>query len=277
MATRKAYSPNEIRKILEGMDAKIREKDTGILVYPKPDALTTAPVTVPGRIRGGNELPNILAQLKRAGYDLDAPTLEKQEPSPVPTPAQMPAKMQVNGARPTPVFTKVSEPDTRFQEMIDRHTQPTPDAPADDRDELLGMLAEAEGRIRTLETKLDSAGQNISFLAEQNARLAEQVSRALDWAEGLDERLQAVENATPGMPKSNMQIVRELVLAFLREQPGRKWSPQLIEVNLEGLPDGLGNTAVGNACGELAEAGSIRGGAAQGFRGIYWYEAPSAP
>lgn len=234
------------RVVRPGEDGSDRYK-----VYP-PDP-SHRPIFYARKLHSGPEIPNIVNTLRKAGMDILAEP-DKEDP-PVPTPADIAAKVRTNGA---PVTTPKATPDY---------------------DTLIEMLAGAERRVDRVQENLLAEVEIRRELQERVERLETEARAFPQVVRSLVERIEQLESGGHSRGPTTIEIVREKVLEFLKARPGEKWSPQMIEMNLgDQLPEARNKTAVANACKDLAELGRLQGGgtnkkgASQATRGIYWYE-----
>lgn len=212
----------------EALGARVAPTGRGKIKIIPPDP-TKQIVFIADRFSNGSDRENALGHLRsKAGLDVTAPAPEE---TPVPTPADLPRR--------SPNVTPIAQPPATAPSAVD---------------ELLGMLAEAEARIRELE--LGAAG-----LLARVARLEEGGVR----------------------PRTRAEVMRGVVLAFFESHRGTKWSPELVRLNLEDegrLPEDARPESVAAACKDLATAGKIQGGGSNskgksgpsGTRGIYWLD-----
>jgi hypothetical protein len=209
-------------------------------IYPLDPAQRMVPL--PDRLGNGTERSNILATLRKVGLDvLVEPASPERTPETVKTPTPADLATRTNGSAPNP--SEAGEFD---------------------------LVADEVDKLRALVTEI----------VEQVAELrAEFRTTVRDAAERMDALQQAIASGAGAPAKSRSQILRETVLAFFAAHRGVKCSPEMVKANIiDQIPEGMSGTAVAQACGELAKAGQLQGGAkgtARGpatTRGIYWLD-----
>lgn len=205
-------------------------------VFPKDS--TKRPIFFTSvRFGSGVMLANILRDLRRSGIDLERPEVAapttKENAVVAPSPKDMPSSTVTRLPR------DAREEIAELREMVRRSTETS----ASEVSEALGMLAEADRRVRELEGRV--------------ARLEGQLVGA---------------RKAPTVT----ELTRGAVLRWFREHPGMRISPQLLEMNAgDQLPEARGKTTVAGVCADLVKAGHLQGGGTKsgvGTHGIYWYD-----
>ena len=110
---------------------------------------------------------------------------------------------------------------------------------------ILEMLAQADNRIRALETEVA--------------------------------QLRDAERSGMLRGPSTSELVRRVAWQWFTQHPGQKTTPQILEMNIaDDLPEGYGKSMVAGGCRDLLKLGRIQGGGARAgdapTRGIYWYD-----
>jgi hypothetical protein len=281
MASRKALTAPEIKSRLDGLGAKTRDMSSGsFLVYPRDQAVDRAPIRVPGRIRGGTELPNIISQLRRSGWDLypDAASPKAERPAPPPHPSHE----KDDTAMSTPAVMPKQRAAVSLPPPLKLPTVPTNDEIEEKLDTLFGLLAEVEKRLPA-EGTLSELRSRVTALETKQAADVREIRSLRKDLTAAEKRISELEAGLPAAstekPISRAEQTRRDVQAFFESLPrGIRMSPENVRKNL-GYPketeDGRLSTRIPNACAELVKAGVLQGGGKRTEKdhpdfGMYW-------
>lgn len=128
------------------------------------------------------------------------------------------------------------------------------------------------------ERQKDTEAQVAVFL---NNRSNEQfVTKAVDGLKGqvyikikaLESELEAIKNA--GLIKTSVRVdeVREAVFNYLKQFPGMKFTPTMVQINMDYNGEELAKSTVSNKLVQLFNRGFIKYEKTNDRNGHYWYE-----
>jgi hypothetical protein len=245
-------TPRELARRCRAHPAVDRVESTGTDYRVYPTDITCRPVFFSKAGFGSSgKCENTLRDLRKSGIDVERP------PDPIPTP------------KPTPIPTTQEAP-------VSAPARPAPHAPLMDRregaelrdmvrlavegtDAVTAMMVEAEKRVAAVEADLAAA---VARIERQDREIA-----------------QLRSGGAAARPPSQAELIRNIVVDYFKSMPGVKLSPQVVDLNAPGLPEGRGATATANACKALANDGVLCGGGrreqSNREKGIYWYEPPA--
>jgi hypothetical protein len=248
-------TPDEIAARCARLGAAVEQHGHRWRILP-PDR-TKGPVFVSALYLGrGSALGNTLRDLRRAGLDIESPeALDKAAGRP---------KAKAVGAQPAPGQTGSGAVTTTDEPLDVTVTDSQIPSPAE-----LAKRLEPVSELR----------RQLAELREQTKAQGDTILELVDRVASLEARPPVYSGTRPRQPNPT-EITRKLILEFLTQHRGMKFSPMIVHANLEGMPGSMTRANLGLIMRELAKDGVIKGGGAREDinnpnmnHGLYWMEA----